>query len=278
MQKGALGDPIKVSIITICLNAKETIEHTIKNVIAQTYPHIEYIVIDGGSTDGTVKIISKYSQKIFWWCSEKDQGIADAFNKGIAKASGDLVGIVNADDWYAEGTVATVVEAFKANPDAGFVFGDLVFCDRNRIPSVIHHGNPDYHDAIRYTMPPTPHPTVFVRKEVYIQHGGFDTNYKIAMDYELLRRFSVQGVRGVYIPKPLTYMGLGGYSDRNYHIGYWEVMTISIKYGYPGAWAFLRFVYKTGKSFFRVILQTLGMNQVVAVYRRHRKGVTVLTQ
>ena len=120
---------LKVSIVTVSYNCEATIEQTIQSVLSQDYDNVEYIIIDGGSTDGTIEIIRRYESNIAYWNSEPDRGISDAFNKGINCCTGEIVGILNADDLYLPGTVSTVVQAFQDNPEAGVVFGDQTFID-----------------------------------------------------------------------------------------------------------------------------------------------------
>ncbi|WP_425058549.1 hypothetical protein SCACP_32080 [Sporomusa carbonis] len=259
----------KVSIITVCFNSANTIEKTIESVIIQDYPNMEYIIIDGGSTDGTIDLIERYEQYISHWLSEKDNGISDAFNKGISKASGDLVGIINSDDWYAPEAIKHVVEAFKSNPEIGFVFGDLIISDTEGQPLYSQTGDPYYQRMIAFDMPSIPHPTVFVRKEIYERFGGFSTDYKTAMDYEFLLKLWKNGVAGLYLPVILAYMRLNGESDVNYTRGYHEVMRISVHYGYNYYFAFFRFCFKCCKTFTKKVLQRIGFSSSVKLYRKY---------
>src|SRR6187399_1640486 len=148
-----------VSIITVAYNADPFIEKTIQSVLSQTYSPIEYIIIDGGSTDNTVNIIKGYSNRIAYWCSEKDNGISDAFNKGLSKATGDIIGIINADDWYENDTVERVVNDF-GNSD--IVYGDLQIW-KGKQKDFIQKGD---HSLLTREMTVN-HPTVFVKKSCY---------------------------------------------------------------------------------------------------------------
>jgi glycosyltransferase involved in cell wall biosynthesis len=258
---------LKVSVITVSYNSFRTIEDTIQSIINQTYPAIEYIIIDGGSTDGTIDIIKKYQNRIAYWISERDNGISDAFNKGINKASGEIIGIINSDDIYAPEALTLVVQAFIHHPEIGFIFGDQKFIDKSGKTLFIQKGDPEYQKKIVYEMPLIPHPTVFVRKEVYQQYGGFDQAYKTAMDYEFLLRIIINDVPGLYLPVILALMRLGGESDINYLRSYSEVRKISIRYGYNAYLAWFRYCYKCFKTFIRKGFQTCGLNVVVRWFR-----------
>ena len=190
---------IKVSIITVCLNSAKTIEQTIRSVIEQSYPNTEYIIIDGGSSDGTLDIIRKYEKHIACWVSEPDSGIYDAMNKGIAKATGDIIGIINSDDWYAENALDIVARCFGDSPEIDLAHGDLV--------NVYDDG---FQRVNRGASKETPitwyfHPTVFVKKNIYEQFGVFDLKYRIAADAELMLRFRFSGIKITYIPQVLAY-------------------------------------------------------------------------
>lgn len=260
---------VKVTIITLCFNSINTIEQTFKSVLSQNYSNLEYIVIDGGSTDGTIDVIKKYQDKLAYWNSEKDEGIADGFNKGIAKANGDIVGIINSDDWYAPDTITKVVETFINNPTADFVFGDIIYTDLNGAELYIQTGNPNYQKSLKYEMTAIHHPTVFVRRTVYQNYGGFDKGYRIAMDYEFLLRITSKGVNGLYIPTVLAFMRLGGESDCHCLKAYAEVREISMKYGYNTLLAWYHFCYKSIKILVRKKLQQIGLELVVRWFRIH---------
>ncbi|MCL4442314.1 MAG: glycosyltransferase [Firmicutes bacterium] len=260
---------LKVSIITISYNSAPVIEQAILSVIGQTYSSIEYIVIDGGSTDGTVDIINKYADKIAFWVSEPDTGISNAWNKGLSRCTGDIVGILNADDTYTPDAVNLAVQELAKNPAAGFVFGDILMYDMQGVPCFRQEGDPGYESTIAFDMPSIPHPTVFMRRAVYQENGGFDEMYRTAMDYEFLLRITVNGVKGTYLPTVLVNMRLGGESDFNYAHGYREVMTASEKYGYNKPMAMTRFYCKCLKTIVRKNLQRIGLDFPVRVYRTY---------
>ena len=197
-----------VSIITIVYNGIRQVEQTIASVLGQTYENIEYIVIDGGSTDGTVEIIKRYQDRIAYWVSEPDNGISDAFNKGINAATGEFVGLLNADDRMSADQVALGVQALL-NSSADYIFGDLLFHDETGCILYRINGDPDYQRIIDSKMPELCHPTVLARKALYDRIGLFDTRYRYAMDYDWLLRLHRNGGRGLYVKR-----GGGTYGDR----------------------------------------------------------------
>lgn len=198
---------VKVSIITVVYNGANTIEQTIKSVIGQTYEDIEYIVIDGASADGTQQIIKKYADYISYYISEKDEGLYYAMNKGIESATGEIIGIINSDDWYAENAIKDIVECFQQdNPD--LVYGDIVKI-REDGKKIVSQADPL--ENIWYQMV-IPHPSVFVKKSIYDKLGIFDVNYKLAADYEILLRFYCNNIKFRYINKVIAYFREGGIS------------------------------------------------------------------
>ena len=215
----------KVSIITVVYNASNTIEQTIKSVLNQTYPNIEYIIIDGGSTDGTVEIIRRYLDKIDIFISEKDDGLYDAMNKGIKLASGEIIGILNSDDTYTENAVSRVVDSFKNQPK-DVLYGNAMFVDDT---SEIGLYDCSDIEQLWYKMV-IPHPATFVRKEVYDKYGVFDTQYPISADYDLMLRLYCEGVRFGHIDEILTYFRMGGLSAVKIDAIIEDGHAISLKY------------------------------------------------
>jgi glycosyltransferase involved in cell wall biosynthesis len=243
----AAGDVPVVSIITVVRNGERQIEETILSVLRQTFPNIEYIVIDGGSTDGTVEIIRKYSDKIAYWVSEPDNGISDAFNKGIGFATGEFIGILNADDRLSPDQIEQGVMALRKS-NADFVFGDLLFHDE--ADRIVHriNGNPAYAKIIRRKMPELCHPTVLARRSAYERIGLFDTSYRYAMDYEWVLRLHVNGGTGLYVKDMVGHMGLGGASDVSYLRALREVRDIAVRYGRPKWLADCEYRYRVLKG------------------------------
>lgn len=215
--KSASLDKPLVSIITVVYNGEKFIEQTIRSVVEQAYANIEYIIIDGGSNDGTINIIQQYATSIDYWRSEPDQGISDAFNKGILLASGDLVGLINADDWYEPSAIAEVVEEFNRSR-SGVIYGNMQ-CWKGQQKDYLFKANYRF----LYQEMSLNHPATFVRRDVYTQYGGYDTSYQLAMDYELLLRFLGQGVAFSYMDQVLANLRWDGLSDQRFAEGYREV-------------------------------------------------------
>jgi len=215
MLKGGIGlhkksepDLPLVSIITVVYNGAKHIEQTINSVLNRSYKNIEYIIVDGGSTDNTIEIIKHYEDKIDYWQSEKDNGIYFAMNKGISLAKGELIGILNADDYYLSGTITKVVETHKKN-HADIYHGDIQYIAESG--ELLSPATPDI--SKMNEMPAIFHPTCFVRKSVYDKVGMFDTQYKISADYDFLLRCLKQNFSFQYIPDVLTCFRLGGMSS-----------------------------------------------------------------
>jgi len=208
---------MKVSIITTVLNNKETIESAIKSVLGQRYLDIEYIVIDGGSIDGTIKIIESYKNKISKFISEPDRGIYDGMNKGIKNATGDIIGNLNSDDFYANtNVIETVVKTMKEK-NVDVCWGDLVYVNKKNLEKTIRYWKSSEYKEGKFKkgwMPP--HPTFFVKKWVYEKYGVFNLDFPIAADYELMLRFLEKyKVKSCYIPQILVKMRLGGKSTKS---------------------------------------------------------------
>ncbi|MDC3305485.1 glycosyltransferase [Flavobacteriales bacterium] len=206
---------MKISIITVSFNSVETIRDTIKSIISQDYENIEYILIDAGSTDGTLDIIKEYEGYINYFSSEEDDGIYDGMNKGISVASGEVVGILNSDDFYPNSyIVSNVARTFeKRNCDA--VYGDLLyvkFYDTDKIVRYWQSGNYSVKKIKNGWM--LPHPTFFVKREMYEKYGYYNTELKSAADYEMiLKLLYKQNINVFYIPMILVKMRMGGKSN-----------------------------------------------------------------
>lgn len=209
---------MKISIITVCYNSAATIERAIKSVLSQDYPDVEYIVIDGGSTDGTVDIIKKYQGRIVHFVSEKDGGIYDAMNKGTTLATGDIVGILNSDDLYADNKVLSVVMAmFAGDASVDAVYGDIAYFHKETPLIFFRYWKAGAFSRAKMRngwMPP--HPAFFVRKAYYQQRGTFRLDFGTAADYELLLRFMLAGIRMKYIDQTFVHMQAGGASGKSF--------------------------------------------------------------
>lgn len=218
---------IKVSIVTVCRNAEKTIEQTIKSVIGQTYSLMEYIIVDGASEDGTLRVINQYRDLIDMVISEPDGGIYDAMNKGIKKATGDLIGILNADDWYEPDAVECIVREFQRWNHVGVISGQIRFIKQNQVV-----GKSKYRDVNEiWKRMPIAHPAAFVTRETYHAVGLFDASFKIAADYDLIFRCFLEGIKFKYLDDVLTNFRIGGISGTRYLELYQEDERIFNKYG-----------------------------------------------
>jgi glycosyltransferase len=206
---------MKVSIITVSYNSAKTIEDAIKSVLSQNYQDIEYIIIDGGSIDGTIEIVKKYRDKIAKFISEPDKGIYDAMNKGIKLAKGDIVGILNSDDFYADDNVIkNIVEAMEKE-GVDVCWGDLVYVQKKDVSKIVRYWKSSEYRPGKFKKGwHPPHPAFFVRRSAYGKYGYFNLNFKIAADYELmLRILEKYKVKSCYIPKLVVKMRAGGQSN-----------------------------------------------------------------
>jgi glycosyltransferase len=208
---------MKISIITVTKNDRNNIQSCIDSVQSQNYVELEYIIIDGASTDGTVDIIKQYNSKISNWISEEDNGIYDAMNKGINMASGDIIGFLNSDDLYAGPDILELVaETFQANNTDSF-YGDLVYVSKDDTNNVIRNWKScEFNFELFKNGWHPPHPTFFVKKNIYEKYGTFDTKYKIGADYALMLKFLIKHKISVkYIPEVLVKMRVGGRSNKS---------------------------------------------------------------
>ena len=206
---------MKISIITVVWNNERTIKNCIDSILSQTYQNIEYIIVDGKSTDRTVEIINSYGEKISKFISEKDKGIYDAMNKGISMASGEIIGILNSDDFYTDEKTIIANEFITKNIDATFSDLDYVsFENENKITRK-WRSTPYYENAFINGWHPA-HPTFFVRKEIYDKYGNFDLDFAISADFEIMLRFIEKyKIKTSYIPKVLVKMREGGASNQS---------------------------------------------------------------
>lgn len=187
----------KISVVTVCYNMASYIEQTIKSVLSQDYPNLEYIIIDGGSTDGTQQIIEKYKDQLAYYISEADNGMYDAINKGFSKATGDIIAWINADDIYMPWTLQTVNEVFSCYPKIQWLGGKYAFINEKGsfaqiFPKTSIRNQKDIASGWcrEGVLGPLQQESMFWKKELYIQSGGLDTSYRYAGDFELWTRFA----------------------------------------------------------------------------------------
>lgn len=204
---------MKISIITVCYNSAATLEKTILSVAAQTYKNIEYIIVDGHSKDKTVAVIEQHQDKIAQWISEPDKGLYDAMNKGIAIATGDLIGILNSDDTFYSENVIAEVAAFHTKNNTDASIGTIV--QHKEQGKIIRkysskRWNPE---KLKIGFMP-PHPSIFFKKELFDQFGDYNLGFYIAADYELITRFFLKNkIRWKYSGITTTLMLVGGLSS-----------------------------------------------------------------
>lgn len=206
---------MKVSIITVCFNAESTIEFAIQSVLKQNYQNIEYIIVDGQSSDKTIPIIEKHRDKISKFISEKDEGMYFALNKGIQLATGGIIGLLHADDFYpSEKIISRVVKEFETKK-VDSVYGDLQYVEKENPEKIFRDWKSESFNPQNFLkgwMPP--HPTFFVKKSCYEKFGLFNTSFSISADYELMLRFLFKHkISSSYIPEVLVKMRTGGISN-----------------------------------------------------------------
>lgn len=219
-----------ISIITVCLNSKATIERTIQSVLAQKQDVVEYIIIDGGSSDGTQDVVRSYGSSVDIFVSEPDGGISEGFNKGISMAHGTIVGLVNSDDFLLPGSLQVILEYFQKNPGIQVVHGDLLLYSGDRL---VKRVTPAGRWWYPWRLVLFNHPATFVRRNTYDIHGLFSSKYRIAMDIDIFLRWVAAGVMIDYLPVPLVAMHYGGLNDRNPFEGYREAKRAFIDNGFP---------------------------------------------
>jgi glycosyltransferase involved in cell wall biosynthesis len=261
---------VLISIITISYNSVQHIDDAILSVLSQDYPQIEYIIIDGGSTDGTVDIISRRADEDsrIRWVSELDSGIADAFNKGLRMATGEVIGILNSDDRYTVNAVQIVADAVAAHPECDVFHGNMVRYQGDTpllilIPSVMN-------ENIWHEMPLN-HPATFVKRCAYQTVGEFDTGLRIAMDYDMVLRLFLAGFRFWHIEEILAHMRYGGESDNAVIAGLREVYNVSVCHGYPRWRAQYWMFHKGFLRICKIVLRKLGLYSLMRLNPKFRR-------
>jgi glycosyltransferase len=208
---------MKISIITAVYNNADEISIAINSVLSQTYKEIEYIIVDGASTDGTINVIKSFGNQITTFISEPDKGIYDALNKGLSLATGDVIGVLHSDDVFNNSRVIEVIAQRFNNEGCDATYGDLEYVSKTDVTNVIRYWKScpfDVKNFRRGWMPA--HPTLFMRKKIYDEYGMFDTRYKISSDYDLILRTLASGnLKCLYIPMVITRMKLGGASNKS---------------------------------------------------------------
>jgi glycosyltransferase involved in cell wall biosynthesis len=250
-----------ISIVTVVYNGEGHIEQTIQSVISQEYENVEYIVIDGGSTDGTLDILKQYEGQIDYWVSEPDRGISDAFNKGVTLCQGEWVGLINADDWYEPQALSSIL----TYPDAEVLYGNMQVW-RNGVKNLVHLSS---HENMHKQMSLN-HPSVFIRRRVYQRLGCFDHDFKLAMDYELLIRFLCNGVRFEYINQVLTNFRDGGASDEGQILALQEVKAAKLRYKTVSNWmCHFQYFLASNKYRLAIFIRKVGLTKMLDTYSRY---------
>lgn len=208
---------MKISVVTVCRNAESTIEDTIRSLAGQTNRNVEHVIVDGASTDGTLDIIREYESVVSKWVSESDQGIYDAMNKGLALATGEIVGFLNSDDVLAGPSVLEQICGVFRDETLDACFADLVYVDKHDLSKVARYWKSSSFLAGAFSQGWCPaHPTFYARRSVYDRLGGFDLSYKLAADAELMMRYLEKGgIKSLYVPDVWVKMRVGGQTNRN---------------------------------------------------------------
>ena len=238
------------TIVTVCFNSEATIATTIESVLAQEYSSYEYIIVDGASSDSTLDIIKSYEGRFdgrMKWISERDRGIYEAINKGVALANGVYISILNSDDWYVPDTLLNVAAGMELLPDV--IYGDLEVYDRER-PIRRYCNYPQY-----LHVESIAHPATFVRSSAYSKYGCYSLVYKSASDYEFFLRLYKSGATFQYVGSKLACFRIGGMSSS--HLGYYETLKIKKDYGFISLSQYLRKLYS--RRFKVTIMMCLSM-------------------
>lgn len=253
----------EISIITITYNSAASVQTTIDSVRRiKSENNLQYVVVDGGSTDGTLNILMENKDAIDVAISEPDKGISDAFNKGLVLARGRLIGIINSDDHYSCEGVNNVIKEWRKN-GPGVYHGKIVFMGNEYDNEFVAEGS---HEKSTYDIL-IHHPTVFVDNSVYKKFGGFDDSIRSAMDYELLLRFKTNRVNFFYIPEVVAYYSTKGVSNIHARQNLLESHSIRVMYGMPVLTSYSIYLYRCVKMYVRRLLHKCGMSFLVKIYR-----------
>lgn len=213
---------MKITIITASYNSSKTIEDTLKSVLAQSFKDYEYLIIDGGSHDNTIDIVKEYETKFegrLRWISEKDRGIYDAMNKGIKIATGDVIGILNSDDYYTNEDVLQTIANYFTKHSTDAIYGDIHFVKDGQTDKIVRYYSSQIFSPLwlRFGFMPA-HPSFYCKRDIYKKYGLYCLDYKIGADYEMMvRLFCKYRITSQYIKKDFVTMRTGGASNRNVH-------------------------------------------------------------
>lgn len=251
-----------ISVVTVTFNSERWLRQTIESVRDQKYPNLQYVLIDGGSTDRTLEIVDEYRELFDVILSERDQGISDAMNKGILRCRGELIGLIHSDDWYEPGCFQKVVETYLASK-AQVIHGNVRYWVDEK-PAYVHTAR---QECLKEEMTIN-HPSCFVERGVYEEFGVFGLHWKYAMDYELFLRYVIKGVRFEYIPQTLANMRHEGISERRWIQAFYEVCKIRRLHLKSWFWPYLGFLRSVVRFGTGRLLSRLGLEGVKAWYRK----------
>ncbi len=258
-----------LSVVTVTLDPGPALDRTMRSVLQWDPGQVEYIVIDGGSTDGTLRTLREMDQRLEYWVSEPDSGISQAFNKGISLCRGRVIGLLNAGDWYEAHTCATVLSLLADNPESGVLCGELQYWQGDT-PACRCQSRPE----LLATDMTVTHPACFVRQSVYVEHGGFDESFRLAMDYELLLRLHCRGVGFLRCGRVLANMQHQGLAEISWRQALEEThraRQLHMGGSFRASRAYLR--YLVAKRSARFLLQGMGLHALVDLYRQRIAAV-----
>jgi glycosyltransferase len=247
---------MKISVITAVLNDAEHIAETIESVLNQNFDDLEYIIVDGASSDGTLEIIKKYSSKIAKIISEKDSGIYEAMNKGIKAASGDIVGIINSGDRYMPGALQRVADSFAQKEEnmQRIFWGDVEYENLGIVRG--------FREENRYRGAFAPHPSMFVPKKIYEEIGAYDESFRLLGDYDFMyRAVNTRGILPLYLPETIAFYRQGGLSDRNIVACLKDELKVKLRYGASPFVSKVVFLLKLVKNTPRIIPNILSQKK-----------------
>lgn len=251
-----------VSIVTPSYNQAQFLEATIQSVLSQDYPHLEYIIVDGGSTDGSLEIIRNYADRLAWWVSEPDRGQTDAINKGFARARGEIFAWLNSDDTYEPGAVRAAVEFLMTHPEVGMVYGDANFIDEaGRVIGKFNARQTDYR-RLRRGYVHIPQQAAFFRASLWREVGPLDPSFYFAMDYDLWVRIAARAPI-VYVPRTWA----------NFRLHLQGKTFIADDRCWP---EMLRVHFREGGSLFSVIVAKYLLRRVIAPFWNWRRRQMLL--
>jgi glycosyltransferase involved in cell wall biosynthesis len=266
------GNPPLISVVTVVRNGVGTLPRALDSVFSQDFPDIEYIVVDGQSTDGTLNILQENQNRIALWISEPDLGISDAFNKGIALSRGEIIGLLNSDDWYEPGAIREVVAEMRRT-GADIACGRLQYWDGDRRTYLVKSDPAKLERGMTIG-----HPTVFVRRECYRKHGLFRLDFRLAMDYEWLLRAKAAGAHFAIVDRCLANMQGGGVGDRRWRNSQREVARARALHVRGADNAFAYHAYVVRRVFMgsvRRMLDAAGLGAIRRIHHRWFSPVTV---